>query len=341
MKRGEIVCLVWLEWPEKCFRVDAEALRALTELLPRGATIVRARTEAAFLRELPRATHAIVWHFEKDWYAHAKKLRVLATPGAGRELVAWKDAPRNVTVHFGGFHGSIISETVAGFILAWAHGFFHPARRAADAADVAWRANWPRTRMSEIGGRVAGTKAVIVGYGKIGQAIGAKLEALGVAVAGFGRSTAYWSEEFAAEFSKLRNYEITKLREKAIRDCDWLILALPSDTGTDNFLDRKLLAKLPRRCVVVNVGRGNAIDEAALLTALRTKRLAGAYLDVFANEPGALGAHLVGSAPRADRILETVPSCLPKNLVKMPHSSAFCRDYLKMCFKELKDEGLV
>ncbi len=318
MKRGGIVCLVWLEWPEKCFRVDAEALRVLKGFLPRGATVVRARSERAFLRALPRATHVITWHFKADWYARAPKLSVLATPGAGRELVAWRDAPAGVTVHFGGFHGAIISETVAGFALAWAHGFFRPELRETDAVDLPWRTNWPRTRMSDVSGLVAGTKAVIAGYGRIGKAVGAKLEALGVAVSGFGRTN------------------VSGLATAA-RSADWFILALPSDTGTDDFLNRGLLAKLPRRCVVVNVGRGNAVDEEALLAALRTKRIAGAYLDVFANEPGPLG----GIVPSKSDILGTVPSKLPKNLVKMPHSSAFCSQYLKMCFKELKDEGLI
>ena len=66
--------LVWLEWPEKCFRVDAEALRALKGLVPRGARIVRARSEGAFLKALPKATHAITWHFKADWFSKAPRL---------------------------------------------------------------------------------------------------------------------------------------------------------------------------------------------------------------------------------------------------------------------------
>ena len=312
------VCLVWLEWPEKCFRADAEALRALRELLPEGAELLRARTEKAFLRLLPRATHVITWHFKAEWYSRAKSLKSLSTPGAGRELVDAAAAPDGVRVHFGGYHGAIISEAVLGFMLAWAHGFFRPELAEADSDGRAWAESWPR---SAIGGkchRVSGTKAVIAGYGRIGRAIGSKLEAMGVAVEGFSRSN------------------IGGLA-KALKDADWFILALPSDTGTDNFLDSRLIARLPRKCVVVNIGRGNAIDEAALLKALHGQRIAGAYLDVFHNEPGPLamvGGSSTGilSRPRAD---------LPRNLVRMPHSSAFCGDYLKMCFKELKDDGVI
>ena len=147
------------------------------------------------------------------------------------------------------------------------------------------------------------------------ERIGARLEAQGVAVSGFGRKN-------LADLPA------------AARAADWLILALPGDTGTTNFLDRRLLAKLPRRCVVVNVGRGNAVDEPALFAALAAGRLAGAYLDVRAYEPnfGNLGA-----PPRARR--DRAPK-IP-NLVLMPHSCAFYREYIKDFMKELHDEGLL
>lgn len=309
------VYLIWLEWPEKCFRIDTEALRFLRSHLPRSSRIVRARTEAAFLKSLPKATHVITWHFNKEWYDLAPRLKVLATPGAGRELVAWADAPEAVRVHFGGFHGAIIAESVVGFMFAWAHGFFRPEL----GTSRAWAKSWPRALLGDKCSLVAGSKAVIAGYGRIGRAIGAKLEALGVEVEGFSRKN------------------IAAL-PRSLKKADWLVLALPSDTGTDGFLDTKLIAKLPPRCVVVNIGRGNAVDEAALLDALRRGRLAGAYLDVFHNEPGPLNK--VGSASKGG-ILAAPRSKLPSNLVCMPHSSAFCGEYLKMCFKELIDDGLV
>ncbi len=337
--RGAINCLVWLEWPERCFRVDAKALSFLKSLLPRGAELVRARSEASFLRSLPQATHVITWHFSKDWYVRAKNLRVLATPSAGRELIAWRDAPEHVTVHFGGFHGPIIAESVTGFIIAWAHGFFHPSlsptpQSLTNNSQLTTNPSkwWPRVAISDSCFNVAGTRAVIVGYGKIGKAIGKNLEALGVEVVGFGRSAVYVSEGLSAETPN--PYTLTPNPYTLIPSFkpDWLILALPSDTGTDHFLNRRLIAKLPRRCVVVNIGRGNAVDEAALVDALTKKRLAGAYLDVFQGEPG------MGTGPT---ILGTVPGNLPANLVKMPHSSAFCDNYLQMCFQELKHDGLI
>lgn len=299
--------LVWLAWPEDCFRATPADIRFLRTLVPAGARVVCVRTARAFLRALPRATHAFVWNFRPEWFARAPRLRLLATPAAGRELVP-TEAPPGVTVHFGGFHGRIISETVLAFVLAWSHGFF--AKFAAPRIP-----GWPRAEMSGVCRALAGTKAVIAGYGRIGRAIGARLEAAGVEVRGFGR----------------RNLADLP---KAAKAADWFILALPGDTGTTNFLDARRIAGLPRRCVVVNVGRGNAVDEPALFAALAEGRLAGAYLDVRAYEPnfGNLGAPPRVRRDRAKKL---------QNLVLMPHSCAFYREYIQDFMKELKDEGLI
>lgn len=298
--------LVWLEWPEACFRANSADIEYLRSLA--AAEVVWVRTREEFLARLPFATHVVTWHFESAWYGLAPQLRVVATPAAGRELVAWRDAPQGVEVHFGAFHGDIIAESVVAFCMAWARGFF----RAPPQSGI-----WPREWLGGKCFTLAGTKAVIAGYGKIGKAIGAKLSALGVAVSGFGR----------------RN--IGGLPE-AMATADWFIMALPSDTGTDDFLDAARIALLPPKCAVVNVGRGNAIDENALRTALETGRIAAAYLDVFKNEPTVLSVKPSDGANSCGLWDSKLP-----NLIAMPHSSAFSPDYIRRCFKELHDEGLL
>ena len=307
------VYLVWLEWPEKCFRADAEALRYLGAAVPKGSRVLRTRSEAAFLKTLPKATHALVWNFKADWFAKAPRLKVLATPAAGQEFVP-TSGPKGVKIHFGHYHGQIISESVLGFMLCWAKGFFAVREAPQGCRD------WPRTWLSGRCTDVAGTKAVIVGYGNVGRAIGAKLAALGVDVYGLTRHGIFHGNR-TIEHSNIRTF---------LRDADWLILALPSTTGTDDFLDAKLIRKLPRKCVVINVGRGNAVDERALYAALRSKRIAGAYLDVRKHEPSAT----VLEAPGYVKGLADLPNC-----IVMPHASAFSPRYLKLCFEELKNDG--
>lgn len=302
--------LIWLNWPEKCFRANEGTLRFLSSVVGADSTIRMVTDEAEFLAELPRATHAIVWQFNEEWFDAAPKLRLLATPGAGRELLP-RSAPRGIKIHFGGYHGRIIAESVAGFMLAWCRGFFRPERSLP----------WGRTPMGDKCYLLDGTKAVILGYGKIGKAIAQKLQLLNVRTFGINRSN------------------IANLTEE-IKDCDWLVMALPSDTGTDNLLDAALLSKLPPKAVVINIGRGNSVDEAALLDALRSGAIQGAYLDVFKNEPGLL-SNIGNMVSHDDHETILGNNHLPWNLITMPHSSAFCPEYLNLCIKELVDEGLI
>ena len=289
--------LIWLEWPEKCFRTSPEALAVLRGLVPEGSRIVRAKTESGFLRELSKATHVVTWHFKKEWFAKAANLRLLATPAAGRELLP-TEGPSGVTIHFGGFHGAAMAESVLAMMLAWCRGVILSERLG----------YWPKIALSERCYRLAGTKAVILGYGRIGRTIGERLVALGVEVKGIRRS-------YAAELATVA------------KTADWLICVLPSDTGTTDIVNAKLLSCLPKKCVVVNVGRGNAIDEGALADALKKGRIAAALLDVWKKEP------LPKDSPLGR---DDVP-----NLVRMPHAAAFHMNYVADAFMELAEEGLL
>ena len=290
--------LIWLDWPIDSFRLNAKSL-AYFKTLAKG-DVKAVRSERAFLKELPSATHAVVWSFRKEWFAQAKKLRVLATPGAGRELLpSDAEMPKGVVRVNGAFHGKIMSETVLAFIFAHARGLY----RAYDwqkAGDL-----WPRSEMSPLCSMVSGTKAVILGYGKIGKTVGAKLEALGVAVKGIGRAN------------------IAELKPE-LKTADWLVVVLPSDTGTDDIVDAAVLRCMKRSAVLINVGRGNAVDDVALAKALKARRLAAAYLDVFKKEP------LTADAPLA----EDVPG-----LVRLPHGSAFAPEYIPLFFRQMAEEG--
>lgn len=295
--------LIWLNWPEPPFRLNASDLKLFRSMVE--GDVVAVRSERAFLRELPTATHVLCWEFNKDWFSRAQCLRVLATPGAGRELLpSDAEMPEGTVKFHGGFHGPIMGETVVAYMLAWCRGLF----AACDWQREGGESNlWRRVDFGKKCYSLAGTKAVILGYGKIGRATGAKLTALGVSVKGIRRSN-------MAELPG------------AVAEADWLICVLPSDTGTDNMVDARLLRRMKRSAVIVNVGRGNAIDEQALADALRRRRIAAAFLDVFKREP------LTSESPLAADI---------PGLFRFPHGSAFSPDYLAGFFRELQSEGLL
>ena len=294
--------LIWLNWPERPFRLCAADLKLFRRLVD-GSEVKVARSERSFLRELPSATHAICWNFRKEWFARAQNLQVLATPGAGRELLPCEDElPKGVRKCHGEFHGAIMSETVIAYMLAWCRGLY-PAYRwqtSGDPSDL-----WRRVALGEKCFTLAGTYAVILGYGHIGRSIGAKLKALGVGVKGIRRRN-------AAELPA------------AVAKADWLICVLPSDTGTDNIVDASLLRLMKRSAVLINVGRGNAVDESALADSLRRRRIAAAFIDVFREEPLTAASPLAADIP---------------GLFRFPHSSAFSPEYIASFFRELSGRG--
>ena len=124
------------------------------------------------------------------------------------------------------------------------------------------RGMWNRVSLKQI----AHCRCLILGYGSIGRAIGKKLLALGAHVEGVGKNTPpTWKES------------LPKL--------DFLIVSLPLTPLTRNLVESSILKQLPPHAHLINVGRGETVDEIALLHQIQTGALAGAALDVFENEP--------------------------------------------------------
>ena len=114
----------------------------------------------------------------------------------------------------------------------------------------------------------------ILGLGRIGKAVARRAEAFGLAVHYHGRRPQGDVE-----------YPYHATLEGLAEACDTLMVVAPGGAGTHHLVDASVLAALGPRGVVVNVGRGTVIDEAALITALRSGTIQGAGLDVFEDEP--------------------------------------------------------
>lgn len=252
--------------------------------------VVHAETQEEFVRNLSKATYVMTFTFSEAWLPLTYRVKWLATPAAGRELLGAR-IPERIRLTHGTFHGDLMAETAVGMLLAVRRGLL-PGLGLCGAGEP-----WP----VHVPGRcaVAGSKAVILGYGHIGKTVGAKLEALGVRVVG-------------VTHANLGDLDVL------LADADALVLALPATPETDDILDARRLALLPRHAVVINLGRGNAIDENALCAALESGALHAAFLDVFKEEP----------YPEAGP-LRRAPRCF-----LLPHASAFAPDYLDRAFAE-------
>ncbi|MBX5465779.1 MAG: D-2-hydroxyacid dehydrogenase [Clostridia bacterium] len=126
-----------------------------------------------------------------------------------------------------------------------------------------------------------GATLVVAGYGAIGREVARRAGALGMRVLALRRHAPpegeadAWAERVAGP----------EAARAFFAEADFLLLALPRTPETEGYLDAEKIGWLPERAVVINVGRGALVDEAALLEALRARRIAGAALDVFRQEP--------------------------------------------------------
>lgn len=127
--------------------------------------------------------------------------------------------------------------------------------------------------------RLAGRRALVVGVGSVGRRVADSFAALGVEVTGLSRRA---RREPPTGVSRM--IERSELRD-ALARTDIVVIACPLTEETRGLLGAAEIAALPAHAIVVNIGRGPVIDEPALVAALADDRIAGACLDVFADEP--------------------------------------------------------
>ena len=126
---------------------------------------------------------------------------------------------------------------------------------------------------------IRGSRVTLLGTGNIGAEAAHRLRAFGPAsIVGLNRSGRHPGGDFD------RVLPISAL-DDALPETDLLVMALPGTRETAGLMDRRRLMLLPGDAYIVNVGRGSAIDQAALLELMQGGHLAGAALDVFEREP--------------------------------------------------------
>jgi phosphoglycerate dehydrogenase-like enzyme len=173
-----------------------------------------------------------------------------------------------------GIHAEPISETVLAMILYFARGLDFAVRAQAAAR---WE-KAPYEAADSPVREVAGMNVGVVGFGGIGREVAKKCGALGMRVLATRRSAA--PSPPGVEVRAGEDALAWLLAES-----DVVVLCLPETDETRGVIGREELERMRPGAVLVNVGRGSAVDEGALVDALTNDRLRGAALDVFEREP--------------------------------------------------------
>jgi len=146
----------------------------------------------------------------------------------------------------------------------------------------------------------------VIGMGRIGQAIARR-------AGGFDMRVIYHNRSRLAEEEEKRLDATWVERDRLLAESDFVVVMAPYSPATHHLIGAAEIAKMKPTAILVNTARGGVVDDAALVEALREKRIAGAGLDVFEGEPkvnpGYLGLRNVvmtphiGSASRATRLV--------------------------------------
>ena len=220
--------------------------------------------------------------------AAAPKLKVIARAGVGLDNIDIKaaDAAGVVVVAGLGANAVSVGELTLGLALA--------LLRNVPGHDVATRdGGWVRTPGRELSGLTWG----LLGCGATGLATAKLLQGFGCSVIGY--------DPYAKNLS---NIELTTF-EDVLKRSDVVSIHMPSTAETNGSINSASLALMKPDAVIVNVGRGEVINEADLMAALKAKTIAGAALDVRAQEPPVKGE------------MEEIP-----NLILTPHVAGITKE---------------
>ena len=234
---------------ERTHELDPSAFAALAPSIVGIAASGESKVSAELLAQLPA-------------------VRVVSVFGVGYDGVDAKAAvARGVPVtHTPDVLTDDVADLAMGLVLSVA--------RLIPQADVHVRAGrWPAGIMP-LGRKVSGARIGIVGLGRIGNAIARRAKAFDMAISYTARTEKPGS-----------GYTYYPTASALAAEVDFLVVITPGGAGTRHLINAEVLAALGPQGYLVNVARGSVVDEAALVSALQNGVIAGAALDVFANEP--------------------------------------------------------
>ncbi|MCC7118471.1 MAG: D-2-hydroxyacid dehydrogenase [Anaerolineales bacterium] len=234
----------------------------------------------------------------KPAFASLPALAWVQTTTAGVDLLMDSTLRRDYTLtNARNVFGQLMSEYVFGYLLA--HEKRILARHAHQQAK-----RWDGSVPGVLYGKALG----LLGVGSIGAEVARMAKAFNLRVHGYTKSS--------EDSPHVDQYFHGDTLPQFAAGLDYLVSILPKTHATDKIINADLLSQLPPHALLINVGRGNAVDEAALLEALNQNKLAGAVLDVFEQEPLS-PIHPFWTAPNLLMTFHTSAMSFPESITRV------------------------
>jgi phosphoglycerate dehydrogenase-like enzyme len=270
-------------------------------------------TEAEIAAAMQRANALLTLRYDRK--LPAPRLRFLQVAGAGYDRIDMAALPPGVTVSNAFGHEQAIGEYVLLGMLLWSHDLLE-AERSFRAGSWRMSGRMQAPIHGEIGGKTVG----ILGVGRIGRAVARLAKPFGMRVLGCNRT-------LRDEPDIARMYGFGALHE-FLGQCDFVANCAALAPETAGLIDAAAFAAMRPGAVLLNVGRGETVDEDALYDALKTRRIAGAVLDAWYRYP---------SAAEPDARPSRHPFHELPNVVMTPHSSAWTHGMIERRVAEMAD----
>lgn len=235
--------------------------------------------------------------------------QITASPNLHTVVIPWAGVPTETRELMGRYphiavhnlhHNAIPTAEMAIALLMSAAKFLVPCDEALRNDD------WSPRYLPNPAGTLDQKTALILGYGAIGQHVARVCQALGMTVLATRRQPTATSDPIASEIHPPQHLP------QLLPRTDALIICLPLTPETEGLIGQKELALMPRGSLLVNIGRGPIVDQAALYHALLNSHLRSAGLDVWYNYP--TKPETRPNTPPADYPFHTLP-----NIVMSPH----------------------
>jgi phosphoglycerate dehydrogenase-like enzyme len=255
--------LLWTDNAEPYLHAAAAA-----GLAERAELVALPRGQSPSDEHCARAEGLLAWGVPPGLLPRMPRLRWAQALTAGVEgWLALPDLPAGLTLTSArGTHFESMPENILGAL-------FYLTKPYAAIAEDQKRGHWARRIATPLNGQTLG----ILGLGAIGQAVARLAVALGMRVIGTSRR--------ATPLPGLAEVLPPEGTDAVLAAADFLLLLLPATPATESFIDAGRLARMKPTAWLLNFGRGALIDDDALIAAVREKRIAGAILDVFRQEP--------------------------------------------------------
>src|SRR6266849_1573930 len=226
--------------------------------------------------EISDAEIGIAWSIRPEQIKVAKKLRWIHSPAAAVHQLIFRELVESdvVLTNARDVHGPVVAEHVIAQIFAL-------AKKIPDAVRLQGKHQWGQQRMWDELPRVrevAGATVGLIGLGSIGRAVAKSAKALGMRVIAVREHPEKGSEGADVVFGPAQIDDV-------FGEADYVVLAAPVTENTKAIANAERLALMKGDACLINVGRGQLVDEGALASALREKKIGGAALDVFPKEP--------------------------------------------------------